>query len=49
MRTQGQSYDFLTYPCIEDLIAISSDDRFNIESEIFKNGVIVYDRADFVA
>ncbi len=46
MRSKGQTYDFLTYPDLENLIAISGHDRFNVESDILRDGVIVYERAD---
>ncbi len=46
MRSKGQAYDFLTYPDFENLIAISANDKFNVESDILRDGVIVYERKD---
>ncbi len=46
MRSKGQKYDFLTYPDFENLITISRHDKFNVESNILKDGVIVYERKD---
>jgi predicted nucleotidyltransferase len=48
MRTEGQAYDFLSYTSLESFLALKRNDKFNVESRILEDGVIIYERENLV-